>query len=885
MLHLPLMLFGSVPVEQVETYDGTPVGAGSTGYDPYAPLNFSGSMNITVSGNADGGEFNNITFHANYSSGFGQTDSAHAQSVGDDIYGSDQSPAYPFVTNVYDIYANTLLYYVLNPQGAPGVGAVPGSFAGQAVVINNSYVSNDPTTGAYLDANRRLDYMINQADAVWVAAAVTSVAGYSTPEYLSWSNFNSLAVSGVQDSQQSFNPAGSPGKQHADLSMPNGTDASFATATVSGYAAALWGNAQANGQADAQHGILIRSLLMSGAEKSSYNRPADGALDPINGAGQPDYDNSLAILNGGEKPLAIVSPTGSISGPIGTNQQGWASGIISPGTQSAVLFQSAFPILGLTASLNWDVTSQATGNQLNTSNGALIFPNLTLEVRPVTYSSSTGKYTLGASESDPTLHSAIPGDNVQYLYSTSTLHAGSYAFLIGGDPALPANVGFSYTLVGAFASQWTFNPGTLAVNWNAPGNWTNGIPNGLGAQATLSAGPGASAPATIALNSDVTVGQLTFNAAGNCTLSSGAIAGGTTGTLKIDDTGDPTYNPSITVQAGVLTISAPVHFDWGLTAAVAAGASLNLSGGSSGVSSLNKNGAGLLIISGSANYSGGTIINSGTISLGAAATLAGTITINTGGTLNFAANPAAGFLIRNQQIVIGSGAAVTLSPAAAAPSRQLLIAPNLSLAGIAGAWTGTLDLANNDLELPAGSLATITSQLQQGYNTGNWNGTGGILSSTAAADPDHLTALGVIQNNQPGTPLFSAGNAFDGTVPGPADILVKYTYFGDANLDGKIDGSDYSLIDNGYTSNGQLTGWYNGDFNYDGIINGSDYTLIDNAFNQQGISLAAAVDTTQIATTTVPESESLALAAIAALGLLARRRSCSFKRLAQTRSN
>ena len=61
---------------------------------------------------------------------------------------------------------------------------------------------------------------------------------------------------------------------------------------------------------------------------------------------------------------------------------------------------------------------------------------------------------------------------------------------------------------------------------------------------------------------------------------------------------------------------------------------------------------------------------------------------------------------------------------------------------------------------------------------------------------------------------------------------MKYTYYGDANLDGKVDASDYSLIDNGYLNH--LTGWYNGDFNYDGVINGSDYTLIDNAFNMQG---------------------------------------------------
>jgi hypothetical protein len=109
-------------------------------------------------------------------------------------------------------------------------------------------------------------------------------------------------------------------------------------------------------------------------------------------------------------------------------------------------------------------------------------------------------------------------------------------------------------------------------------------------------------------------------------------------------------------------------------------------------------------------------------------------------------------------------------------------------------------------------------------------------------------------------------------------VLVKYTYFGDANLDGHVDGSDYSLIDNGFLNH--LTGWYNGDFNYDGVVNGSDYTLIDNAFNTQGASIASivaspdAVETAQIAgsSSSVPEPASLSLVGIGAVGLLSRRR-------------
>ena len=118
-------------------------------------------------------------------------------------------------------------------------------------------------------------------------------------------------------------------------------------------------------------------------------------------------------------------------------------------------------------------------------------------------------------------------------------------------------------------------------------------------------------------------------------------------------------------------------------------------------------------------------------------------------------------------------------------------------------------------------------------------------------------------------------------------------------LDGKVDATDYSRIDNGYLNH--LTGWYNGDFNYDGVVNGSDYTLIDNAFNMQGAQLSAEVATAtdQVSPVTVdfgelpsgltsassvdsslgvedslavPEPTMLSLLAIGALSLLGRRR-------------
>jgi uncharacterized delta-60 repeat protein len=150
------------------------------------------------------------------------------------------------------------------------------------------------------------------------------------------------------------------------------------------------------------------------------------------------------------------------------------------------------------------------------------------------------------------------------------------------------------------------------------------------------------------------------------------------------------------------------------------------------------------------------------------------------------------------------------------------------LTGGMGEWTSSLNLTSNELDLVGASLTTVNDQVRQGFANGTWAGTGGIISSTAASDPTHLTAIGVIANNAGGgSALYTT---FYGLPVAATDILVRTTYYGDANLDGVINGADYQQIDNGFGSH--ATGWSNGDFNYDGVVDGSDFSLIDNTFNQ-----------------------------------------------------
>ncbi len=250
-----------------------------------------------------------------------------------------------------------------------------------------------------------------------------------------------------------------------------------------------------------------------------------------------------------------------------------------------------------------------------------------------------------------------------------------------------------------------------------------------------------------------------------------------------------------------------------------------------------------------------TIASSTTITVGSGAlTIAAPITVNPSQSLSLA---------------LSTGSAAIIAAHGANPTNLLQLA-SLSFGGSAGAWLGKLDLNDNDMIVHNGDPATIASQISAGYNGGGWNGSTGITSSAAAAAGNTALAVELNQNNL-GAALLTT---FDGQTVTNTDVLVKYTYFGDANLDGIVNGSDYTLIDNGF--NNGLNGWRNGDFNYDGVINGDDYTLIDNAFNTQNgppqsEGLMGAEEIAQLNSTTVPEPIGFGGIVFAAVGLFSRR--------------
>ncbi len=477
---------------------------------------------------------------------------------------------------------------------------------------------------------------------------------------------------------------------------------------------------------------------------------------------------------------------------------------------------------------------------------------------------------------------------------------GTLTIAAAGQPSFPANLSYAMftNATGAklnintsasvgYGSEFMVNSGQFTVGYGAVAqigqlDQTGGQLTVIGsvdvqydfydAGGTISLTANAASPGTLGLT------NLTWPstaAATSLSISTSTTTPASEG--RIDLLGTAAANFSLYNPAGTLNISANIT-DGGLL----------------------KSGPGTLLLTGNSTYTGATNVSAGTLVLAAGATLATTaITVSEAATFNMSGSaPAAnltayyGADIRfpaangSTPAVVQLGSlnttsnTVVVSPAATHAGRTLLVLGTLTLDGQVGQWTSQLDLTSNDMDVTGGSLATITDQIRNGYDIaygGNWSGYG-ITSSTARYYTRHLTAVGVMQNSQGGSAIYSAANKFDGYSPAAGDVLVKYTWFGDANLDGKVDGSDYSLIDAGYASHGGLTGWYHGDFNYDGVIDGSDYSLIDNAYNNQTANLAysaqAATSTALLRTepAAVPEPEAASLPAVVIAALALRRR-------------
>ncbi|CAN5582549.1 hypothetical protein BH09PLA1_BH09PLA1_33530 [soil metagenome] len=147
----------------------------------------------------------------------------------------------------------------------------------------------------------------------------------------------------------------------------------------------------------------------------------------------------------------------------------------------------------------------------------------------------------------------------------------------------------------------------------------------------------------------------------------------------------------------------------------------------------------------------------------------------------------------------------------------------------------SLDLNEQGLVLTGDPRAKIESMIALARSGGAWN-QNGLTSSAARTQANHATTLGVIDGQQ-FISVYGAVALFGDFAVSASDVLVKYTWYGDADFNGVVNFDDYARIDSGF-SNG-YSGWFNGDFNLNGTIDFDDYALIDHAFNSQSQPLHA----------------------------------------------
>ncbi len=125
-------------------------------------------------------------------------------------------------------------------------------------------------------------------------------------------------------------------------------------------------------------------------------------------------------------------------------------------------------------------------------------------------------------------------------------------------------------------------------------------------------------------------------------------------------------------------------------------------------------------------------------------------------------------------------------------------------------------------------------------NGGYWNGTNGIISSSAQngfggnANLVGLVSVGWVDNS-----IF-AYTSFDGVAVNTSQSIIATTWLGDALLEGQANSDGYqqwanSIANPGaYIYGGTKPEWIDGDFNYDGRVDSDDYGLWSNTMTTPG---------------------------------------------------
>ena len=185
-------------------------------------------------------------------------------------------------------------------------------------------------------------------------------------------------------------------------------------------------------------------------------------------------------------------------------------------------------------------------------------------------------------------------------------------------------------------------------------------------------------------------------------------------------------------------------------------------------------------------------------------------------------------------------------------------------------FTGRMDLNDNSLiqDWNVGSLSptpinATRNALRNGLNTG---GQFGLFSTAAANNPGRALAYAEATDLFSTFPVTLGGYTIDNTT-----VLVLYSRFGDANIDGIVNLDDFNRLAANFGGSGKY--WVQGDFNYDAVVNLNDFNALAANF---GLSASGPELTPRdwwALMSAVPEPASASLFGVAASAAMCRRRS------------
>lgn len=465
--------------------------------------------------------------------------------------------------------------------------------------------------------------------------------------------------------------------------------------------------------------------------------------------------------------------------------------------------------------------------QTSGGDGNLLQSGQTVSVTDTTGESGHSSTSTGTSANRIVDNGEIVMDDVNASLLSNLSGTGSLIQAGAGTTTLGANISYSgaTSIIG----------GTLALGSGASLGASSGVSmNTLTGSERSAIVAGANAlfanPAYVSVGSPT----LDISQAGSQTIA--ALNGDSTGTIDLGGN-------ALTINTSSSTVFNGEIVDGGI------------GGGEGG--SLVKAGSGTLTLGGDNKYTGGTTVGAGRLLIeptGAttSALANGALSISGSGVVQLASNVTAG----------SQSANVPTTPPAS----------NVNITSLSITGSGALDIGNNHIIVNYGGgadpIASIAGWITSGYDGGTWKGSG-IMSSSAQANPGSY-GIGYADAADAGNPAGLASG----------QIEIMYTLLGDANLDGKVNGGDFTILAANFNQGGKT--WDEGDFNYDGSVNGGDFTLLAGNFNQSATqSAVSAADLTAledfaaadgISLGNVPEPVSAATMAIAGLGFLARRR-------------